>query len=51
MAGSSRVFDDSILEFMTETSKANEDGIDALFESLVLDWETTPPAPAPLIMQ
>ena len=40
-----RVFDDTILEFlgeMGETSEASEDDIDALFEALPLDWETTP---------
>ena len=48
MAGSSReFFDDTILEFLGETSKASEDDIDALFEALPLDWETTPPASAP----
>ena len=54
MAGSSReFFDDTILEFMGETSElseANEDDIDELFEALPLDWETTPPAPAPPIL-
>ena len=48
MAGSSReFFDDTILEFLGETSEASEDDIDALFEALPLDWETTPPASAP----
>ena len=51
MAGSSReFFDDTILEFLgetSETSEASEDDIDALFEALPLDWETTPPASAP----
>ena len=50
MAGSSReVFDDTILEFIGETSEASEDDIHTLFEALPLDWETTPPAPAPPI--
>ena len=50
MAGSSReFFDDTILDFMTETSEASEDDIDALFGALPLDWETTSPAPAPPI--
>ena len=50
MAGSSRkVFDDiyTVLEFIGETSEASEDDIHALFEALPLDWEATPPAPAP----
>jgi len=35
MAGSTReFFDDTILEFLGETSEANEDDIDALFEAL-----------------
>ena len=42
MAGSSReFFDNTILEFMDKTSEASEDDIDALFEALPLDWETT----------
>ena len=51
MAGSLRikVSDDTILEFIGETSEASEDDIHALFEPLPLDWETTPPAPAPPI--
>ena len=50
MAGSSReLFDNTILEFMDETSEASENDIDALFEALLLDWETMPPAPAPPI--
>ena len=50
MAGSSReFFDNTIPEFMDKTSKASKDDIDALFEALPLDWETTPPAPAPPI--
>jgi len=37
MAGSSReFFEDTILEFMCETSEANEDNIDTLFEALLL---------------
>ena len=48
MAGYSReFFDDTILEFLGETSEASEDDIDSLFEALPLDWETTPPASAP----
>ena len=51
MAGSSRkVFNDSILEFIGETSEASEDDIHALFKPLPLDWETTPPAPGPPIL-
>ena len=47
MAGSTReFFDDTILEFLGETSEASEDDIDALFEALPLDWETTPPPSA-----
>ena len=48
MAGSSReFFDNTILEFLGETSETNEaseDDIDTLFEALPLDWETMPPA-------
>ena len=47
MAGSREFFDDTILEFLgetSETSEASEDDIDTLFEALPLDWETTPPA-------
>ena len=48
MAGSTReFFDDTILEFLGEMSEASEDDIDALFEALPLDWETTPPPSAP----
>ena len=42
-----RGFDDTILEFTGEMSEANKDNIDMLFEALMLDLETTPPAPAP----
>ena len=50
MAGSSReLFDDTILEFIGETSEASEDDIHTLLEALPLDWETMPPAPAPPI--
>ena len=53
MAGSSReFFDDTILEFMgemSEMSEANEYDIDALFEALPLDWETTQTNKLPLI--
>ena len=38
---------DTILEFMGEMSEASKDDIDVLFETLMLDLETTPPAPAP----
>ena len=44
MAGSSgKFFDDTILEFLGETSEASKDEIDALIKALPLDWETTPP--------
>ena len=42
-------FGDIVLEFMDEMSEASEDNIDTLLEVLPLDWETTPPAPAPPI--
>ena len=46
LAGLSKYFfDDTILEFMGKTSEASEDEYDTLFEVLLFDWETMPPAP------
>ena len=42
-------FYDTMLELMDEMSEANEDNIDALFEALLLDWETTPAPASPII--
>ena len=42
-----RLLKDTILEFTGKMSEANKDDIDVLFETLMLDLETTPPAPAP----